>query len=119
MAQISCCAQQSVRAARRMKTGDRVKILAGRGIGHTGEIVGINGSTLLVKAENGGGMGAVARISVRKTAVELIPVTGTRQGVYGPVYKPEPFRVPRAGSDVASRLPSLLGSTLVYPRGLR
>jgi len=119
VAQISCCAQQSARLARRMKTGDRVKILVGRGIGHTGEIVGINGSTLLVKAENGGGMGAVARISVRKTAVELIPVTGTRQGVYGPVYTPEPFRVPRAGSDAASRLPSLLGTTLVYPRGLR
>lgn len=119
MACISCRSAQSAHLARRMKTGDRVKILAGRGIGHTGEIVGINGSTLLVKAENGGGMGAVARISVRKTAVELIPVTGTRQGVYGPVYRPEPFRVPRAGSDAASRLPSLLGSTLVYPRGLR
>jgi hypothetical protein len=107
-----------------MKTGDRVKILSGRGIGHTGEIVGVNGSTLLVKTQSGGGMGAYARISVRKSAVELIPhakpATSPRQGVYAaPAYKPAAFAVPRDGSDAASRLPSLCGGQLVYPRGLR
>lgn len=100
-----------------MNGGDRVRINAGRGKGHVGIIVRVNGDSVDVdvptlKSLPGG------RLTVRRASVALLRAPAPlRQREFRP-YRPEPFRVPREGSDAASRLPSVAGDQLIYPRGI-
>lgn len=104
-----------------MNTGDRVRILAGRGAGHEGIVSMQNGSTVQVNVASMSGLvSGRASLAVRRkhlevvrTSAELPPIPNFRP------YRPAPWSVPRAGSDIASRLPSVAGGQLIYPRGLR
>lgn len=104
-----------------MNTGDRVRILAGRGSGHEGIVTMQNGSSVQVCVPSMSGLtGGEATISIRRRDLEVIRGAGQdlRVANFRP-FVPPPFSVPRIGSDIASRLPSVAGGQLVYPRGLR
>lgn len=104
-----------------MNTGDRVRILAGRGAGHEGIVSMQNGSTVQVNVPSMNGlMNGQASLAVRRKHLEVVRVQSESQQIpnFRP-YRPPAWSVPRAGSDLASRLPSLAGNRLVYPRGLR
>ena len=104
-----------------MNTGDRVRITAGRGAGHEGIVSMQNGSTVQVNVPSMNGLNnGQASIAVRRKHLEV--VRSASQPLHIPnfrPYRPAPFSAPRAGSEIASRLPSVCGSQLVYPRGLR
>jgi hypothetical protein len=104
-----------------MNSGDRVRILAGRGAGHVGIVEMHNGSSVNVSVPTLCGMAAgKATLSIRRRDLEVIRAvtTDVRVANFRP-YVPPQLSVPRAGSDLPSRLPSLAGNQLVYPRGLR
>jgi hypothetical protein len=104
-----------------MNTGDRVRILAGRGVGHEGIVSMQNGSTVQVNVPSMNGlMNGHASLAVRRKHLEIVRTASEDQRIpnFRP-YRPPAWSVPRAGSDIASRLPSLAGNSLVYPRGLR
>ena len=94
-----------------MNTGDRVRILAGRGSGHEGIVAMQNGSSVMVSVPSMNGL--TSDLQVIRTAAEDARIPNFRP------YRPAPWSVPRAGSDIASRLPSVAGDQLIYPRGLR
>lgn len=101
-----------------MKVGDRVKICGGRGKGHVGVIQRVGGRCveLDVPALKAMGFGT---LTVMRSSVALVGAsTPVRVATFTP-YRPDPFRVPRPGSEIASRLPSVAGAQLLYPRGLR
>ena len=105
-----------------MNLGDRVRILSGQGHGHEGVLVRFVGDSAMVRVATLKALTAakVALIVVRQENLEVLPAKceATSLPVLRP-YQPEPFRVPRPGSEIASTLPSVLGGQLVYPRGLR
>lgn len=104
-----------------MNTGDRVRILAGRGAGHEGIVSMQNGSSVQVNvASMNGLMNGKASIAVRRKHLEVVRSASELPQIpnFRP-YRPAPWSVPRAGSDIASRLPSVAGGQLIYPRGLR
>lgn len=101
-----------------MNGGDRVRICAGRAKGHQGIIRRVNGDSVdvevpMLKSLPGN------LITVRRANVAVLrPDAPMRQRDFRP-YRPEPFRVPRPGSEIASQLPSVAGEQLIYPQGLR
>lgn len=104
-----------------MNVGDRVRILAGRGVGHEGVVAMHNGSSVQVAVPSLAGLlNGKASISVRRRDLQVLRTAAEDQRMpnFRP-YRPPAWSVPRAGSDIASRLPSLAGNSLVYPRGLR
>lgn len=104
-----------------MNTGDRVRILAGRGAGHEGIVSMQNGSTVQVNVASMSGLvSGRTSLAVRRKHLEVVrPASDLHQIANWRPYCPPPWSVPRAGSDIASRLPSVAGGQLVYPRGLR
>lgn len=104
-----------------MNTGDRVRILAGRGSGHEGIVAKQNGSSVMVSVPSMSGLtSGQTSISVRRRDLQVIRTAAEDARIpnFRP-YRPAPWSVPRAGSDIASRLPSVAGDQLIYPRGLR
>ena len=104
-----------------MNTGDRVRITAGRGAGHEGIVAMQNGSSVQVNvASMDGLMNGKASLSVRRRDLVVVrSASDLHQIANFRPYRPAPWSAPRAGSELASRLPSVCGDQLVYPRGLR
>lgn len=104
-----------------MNTGARVRILAGRGAGHEGIVSMQNGSTVQVNVPSLNGLvTGHASLAVRRKHLEVVrPASDLHQIANWRPYCPPAWSVPRAGSDLASRLPSVAGGQLIYPRGLR
>jgi hypothetical protein len=103
-----------------MNTGDRVRILAGRGAGHEGIVAGHNGSSVAVKvAAMDNTMAGGAMISVRRKNLEVLRAQTVSNLPNFRPYVPPRWSVPREGSDRASRLPSVAGGRLLWPAGIR
>lgn len=107
-----------------MKVGDKVRIVARKGKGHVGVIVRAQGqSTVTVRSATLGlGDGIGQEYDVPASLVEPAPYAGAaspRTALPWRPYQPEPFRPPRAGSDRASRLPSIMAGVPVPPRWAR
>lgn len=101
-----------------MNIGDRVRVLGGTGKGHIGVIAAVRGGLIDIEVPALKMMPGY-RVSVRRVSIEVLgPELPTRVANFRP-YTPPRWSVPRAGSDVASRLPSVCGDQLVYPRGLQ
>ncbi len=96
--------------------GARVRVCAGRASGHDGVIVAIDRSSAEVRLPHGGGM---SDATLRVPIDDLLAIAPPR--TTAPAWRPwapPRFRPPRAGSADQSRLPSLAGDSLIYPRGL-
>jgi hypothetical protein len=102
-----------------MKIGDKVRIVTGKGKGHTGVIVGFRGQAVTVRSSTLGiGDGLGQEYDVPRAAVEPAPYAGAaapRTAAPWRPYSPPSFRPPREGSDRASRLPSIMGGMPVVP----
>ena len=97
-----------------MNIGDRVRVLSGTGKGHVGVIAARRGGLINIEVP-----ALKMRVAVRRVSIEVLgPEQPTRVANFRP-YTPPRWSVPRAGSDLASRLPSVCGDQLVYPRGLQ
>lgn len=102
-----------------MNAGDRVRICAGRAKGHQGVIKRLNGDSADVEVSMPKSLADGNLITVRRANLVVLRLeVPLRRREFTP-YTPPPFRVPRSGSDVASRLPSVAGQELIYPEGLR
>lgn len=106
-----------------MKLGDKVRIIAGKGHGHIGVIVKLSGRLATVRAATLGlGDGVGQEYAVSTAAIEPAPFAGAtppRTPMEWREYRPAPFSPPRAGSMLASELPSIMGGVAVIPRARR
>jgi hypothetical protein len=106
-----------------MKLGDKVRITAGKGKGHHGVVVAIRGQAVTVRSATLGlGDGLGQEYDVPASLLEPAPYAGPaepRRALPWRPYQPQPFSPPRAGSDRASRLPSIMGGVQVAPRWAR
>jgi hypothetical protein len=97
-----------------MHVGARVRVTAGRSSGHEATIAQLDGERAVVVT-------VIGKISHRVAVdlADLCVITPARTpSTSTGVWSPPPFRAPRAGSEAPSRLPSLAGGRLIYPRGL-
>ena len=98
-----------------------MRILAGQGVGHEGIITAQNGSSVKVSVPSMNGLCVgQALLTIRRRDLQVVRSLDELKRVasFRP-YVPARWCVPRAGSDIASRLPSVVGAELVYPAGLR